>query len=267
MKRNLGLLLARLIGWERIVFLDDDIAVPDPIDVNRAVGLLNSYTSVGLYNGGFPDNSVVCHAYREAGGAQDTFIGAGALAIGSSSMTSFFPNIYNEDWFFLVDDDGLRPLAVTGVAIQLPYNPFATNERAQREEFGDCLAEGVFWLLDQGKSVQDADFTFWRSYIDGRRLQLIDKVIKRVESMRKKPYEKRRMISALKAARGRNQLIDPALCVEYLRAWRADRLRWRRFVHSVHEPGSPGVEPLDALFTLGLARFSEYVPASVLART
>ncbi|MBE1469836.1 hypothetical protein [Kibdelosporangium phytohabitans] len=52
------------------------------------------------------------HAFRDAGGQQDTFIG-GALAVGRKSFTSFFPNIYNEDWFFLLDDTGLRPSAVT----------------------------------------------------------------------------------------------------------------------------------------------------------
>lgn len=273
LKRNLGLLLARLTGWQRIVFLDDDITVPEPGDLGRAVSLLGSYAGVGLSNGGFPDNSVVCHAYRVAGGPQDTFIGGGALAVGTDSTTSFFPNIYNDDWFFLVDDNDLRRSAITGLAVQLPYDPFANAQRARHEEFGDCLAEGVFWLLDQGRPVQDADTAFWRFFLD-RRLRFINEVIGRVDSMRKEHYEKKRIISALKAARGRSQLISPALCVKYLRAWRADRVRWRRSVEEVPTEASPGVEPTDALFALGVARCGEYVAggvslssANVLTRT
>ncbi|QQQ77475.1 hypothetical protein IOD16_02780 [Saccharothrix sp. 6-C] len=148
-KRNLGLLVSRVVGWERVAFLDDDITVPTPSDLDAAAGLVSEgYAAVGLEVGGFPDNSVVCHAHRETGGDQGTFIGGGALVIGRESMTSFFPTIYNEDWFFLLDDAGLRRSAITGRVEQKPYDPFANESRAQMEEFGDCLAEGVFALLD-----------------------------------------------------------------------------------------------------------------------
>ncbi len=69
-KRNLGLLVALLAGWRKIAFLDDDITVPDPVDFQRAAGLLDDHVSVGLQVGGFPDNSVVCHANRAVGGFQ-----------------------------------------------------------------------------------------------------------------------------------------------------------------------------------------------------
>ena len=53
-KRNLALLLSHMLGWERVVFLDDDIQVPDPADLSRAVGLLDAHTAVGLGHRGFP---------------------------------------------------------------------------------------------------------------------------------------------------------------------------------------------------------------------
>ncbi|WIX84424.1 hypothetical protein [Amycolatopsis sp. DG1A-15b] len=81
-KRNLGLLIAVLAGWKRILFLDDDIELPNPADLGVAAGLLGEYPVVGLANAGMPDNSVVCHAIRDAGRKQDTFIGGGALAVG-----------------------------------------------------------------------------------------------------------------------------------------------------------------------------------------
>jgi hypothetical protein len=232
LKRNFGLLLARLIGWQRIVFLDDDIQVPEPTDLSNAVALTEDYAGVGLAIEGMPDNSVVCHAFREAGGAQEMFIGGGALAIGAKSMTSFFPNIYNEAWFFLLDENGLRPTAITGRAIQKEYDPFR-EQRARGEELGDCLAEGLFWLLDNGRSLQDATEGHWRGFLRARR-EFITDVIGMVERMDGEPSQRHRMLLALKAARGRNHSIKPELCVNFVKAWRNDRARWSDHLAELH---------------------------------
>jgi hypothetical protein len=232
LKRNFGLLLARLIGWQRIVFLDDDIRVPEATDLRAAVGLTDDYAGVGLAIEGMPDNSVVCHAFREAGGAQEMFIGGGALAVGTRSMTSFFPNIYNEDWFFLLDENGLRPTAITGRAIQKEYDPFR-EQRARGEELGDCLAEGLFWLLDNGRSLQDATEGHWKGFLRARR-EFITDVIGMVERMDGEPTQRHRMLQALKAARGRNHSIKPELCVDFVKAWRNDRARWSDHLEKMH---------------------------------
>ena len=232
LKRNLGLLLARLLDWKHVVFLDDDIHIPDYQHLTDAVRWLHQYDGVGLTIGGYPDNSVVCHAFRETGGFQDTFIGGGALAVDAVSCESFFPEIYNEDWFFLLDDTRLRPTAKTGgVAEQNPYDPFANERRARAEELGDCLAEGVFWLLDEGKRVQDADADYWLRFLDKRR-RFINEVLDRAGTAPMDEATRGRMTAALKAARGRCELITPELCAQYLKAWRVDRGRWRRHIES-----------------------------------
>lgn len=228
-KRNLGLMLCHMVGWERIVFLDDDITVGSCDDLTRAVGMLDAHNAVGLSIGGFPDNSVVCHAYRRVGGPQESFIGGGALAVGLTRNRSCFPNIYNEDWFYLFDAaKGLQPLAVTGTVIQRPYDPFRNPDRARAEELGDVLAEGAFWLLDQGRSIADADRRHWTEFL-ARRGRFIDHVIGLVALAADiESGERVRILTALKAARGRLALITPGLCQDYLHAWAADRERWRR---------------------------------------
>ena len=161
LKRNIGLLVARMAGWERVIFLDDDIAVPDPNDLRRAAALLDDYDTVGLSLAGYPDNSVVCHAHRITSGNQDTFVGGGAMAVAPWQTSSFFPNVYNEDWFFLLDDAMMRPVTLVGQALQRPYDPFARPDRAVSEEFGDVMAEGIFWLLDQHRRFEDAPNACW----------------------------------------------------------------------------------------------------------
>ncbi len=231
-KRNLGLLLARLIGWNKVVFLDDDIAVPEPLDLRDAAGLTSYYAGVGLNIVGMPDNSVVCHAYRDAGGRQDMFVGGGALAVAVNSTTSFFPNIYNEDWFFLLDDDGLQATTLTGQAVQTEYDPFADENRARREELGDTLAEGLFWLLDNGDSLADADHAHWVRYI-ARRRDFIAEVESLVERNIADPARRTPMRRSLAAAHARSQHVTPGLCVRYVDAWREDRFTWRRHVQEM----------------------------------
>ncbi|WP_211770139.1 glycosyltransferase family 2 protein [Kutzneria sp. CA-103260] len=228
-KRNLGLLIARLMRWKHIVFLDDDIDIPEPQDLVDAVGLLHDFDAVGLTNGGYPDNSVVCHANRETGGFQETFVGGGALAV-NGTCAAFFPEIYNEDWFFILGRSRLCPTAKTkGIAVQKPYDPFTDVRRARAEEFGDCLAEGVFWLLDNGKRVRDADIGYWRQFLNMRQ-QFITEVLARASVQPMEEKERGPMIAALKAARGRCQTVDPELCVNYLQAWHKDRTRWSTYL-------------------------------------
>jgi hypothetical protein len=229
-KRNLGLVLSRLLGWSRVLFLDDDITGLDPADVRRASGLLDTHSAVGLNIGGFPDHSVVCHAYRQAGGGQQSFVGGGALAVHVERSNSFFPEIYNDDWFFLLDDDkGLQPVAIAGQVSQHPYDPFRTPDRARAEELGDVLAEGIYWLLDQDRSIIDANQAYWARFLVKRHL-FIERVLGMVEKGAIGADDKARRIAALKGSLGRLALITPALCENYLRAWADDRQRWQRHI-------------------------------------
>jgi len=213
--------------------------VPEPADLSRAVSLLDSYNAVGLSIGGFPDNSVVCHAYREVGGKQDSFIGGGALAVETIRNRSFFPDIYNEDWFYLLDPvRGLQPLAVTGSVIQGRYDPFRNADRARLEEFGDVLAEGIFWLLDQGGSLDQADFGHWREFLDRRR-RFVQHVLDLVHQAELEPGDQARMVAALRASLGRLALIEPDWCQKYLQAWMADRQGWEHHIRGLRGSMSP----------------------------
>jgi hypothetical protein len=225
LKRNLGLLLARSRGWERIAFLDDDILVGNVDDLRRAAALTDDFDVVALANDGYPDNSVVCHANRLTGGRQDTFIGAGAMVVQPGRMTSFFPEIYNEDWLFLVNGGALVSVAVAGTAKQKEYDPFADPARAHREEFGDCIAEGLYSLLDQGLRPDAADEDFWRLFLADRG-RLIARVAHRVRRSRSLVDRRERMLASLEAAEHSRTQIRPADCVEYLQAWQRDRATW-----------------------------------------
>ncbi|HEX9031043.1 MAG TPA: hypothetical protein VF834_04315 [Streptosporangiaceae bacterium] len=226
-KRNLALMLCHLLDWSRVLFLDDDITELDPAHVTTASRLLDTYNAVGLHVDGFPDNSVVCHAYRQAGGRQSSFVGGGALVAEVRRCNSFFPDIYNDDWFYLLDGDKrLQPTVVSGKVRQNPYDPFRTPERARAEELGDVLAEGLYWLLDQDRSIVEADREHWVEFLAWRKV-FIENVLEMVRDDDLGAAEKARRIEALKGALGRLTHITPELCAGYLHAWIADRTRWQ----------------------------------------
>jgi hypothetical protein len=232
-KRNAGLSLSRMAGWHNILFLDDDIHGVPLSTVADAATLLDTAAVdiVGLRNNGFPDNSVLCHAYRAAGGQQDTFIGGGAMAVAVDRVRAFFPEVYNEDWLFFVRSLAAGRAAVTGVAAQESYDPFASPRRARFEEFGDCLAEGIYSLLDQGGSVDDADGPFWSDFI-ARRRRFIVAVKKASEG-----GASDRTVRALRAALESNILLSSQRYVRYLDRWRADTARWNDWFDSLDVVG------------------------------
>ncbi|MEU4163344.1 hypothetical protein [Actinoplanes sp. NPDC026670] len=246
-KRNLGLALARMSGWHNVVFLDDDIVVPDAADLERAAALLDVHDGVGLRLGGFPDNSVVCHANRETGEKQDTFVGGGALAVPAGRIDSFFPEIYNEDWFFLLGDTALRPVSQVGHALQRSYDPFSDPDRARAEEFGDVLAEGIFARLDQRQPIA-AETGYWGDFLAAR-LGLIERIEKRIGPDTPKGVAMRR---ALHAAKGRLRSIRPIDCVRYIEAWQNDRKTWRDFIGDL----APNVGLDTAVGAFGLRSFT-----------
>lgn len=249
-KRNLGLAVARMLRWPQVAFLDDDITNLQAGTVRNAGGLLRDYNVSAIRNVGFPDNSVVCHARREVGLPQDVFVGGGAMAVRVNGRTPFFPTIYNEDWLFLVGRRNVERVAVHGWVKQEPYDPYLSPERARSEEFGDCLAEGLFSLSDHDRPMQAADERFWRAFLDDR-IAMIDEILVRLDTHR--PDERRtRIIQAVKVARGRCQVIEPAFCVAYLKAWQADLDVWKRFQTGL----PPHDDPVAAFAALGLKAYA-----------
>ena len=228
-KRNLGLTLARGSSWERVLFLDDDILIDEPDQLRLAAGLLDRYRAVGLRNHGFDDNSVVCHAFRAVGGDQDTFIGGGAMMVNPAETSSFFPNIYNEDWFFLLGDGVPFRAARAGAMKQRPYDPFANPGRAAGEELGDTLAEGLFWLLDFGLDPEETPDGFWGEAVFRRR-QFIEYVLGHAPA---------RLRPSLTAARGRSAIVTHRLCSDFVHAWRADLRKWQDFLGWVPVSSNP----------------------------
>jgi hypothetical protein len=223
-KRNVGLILARMLGWRRIFFLDDDIRDIAAADVHSTVSMLGSYPIAGMRVTDYPDNSAACHAHRITGGLQDVFITGAALAVDCQQNIGFFANIYNEDWLFFLNAAARGRLGSSGRTVtQLRYDPFADPKRAAWQEFGDVLAEGLYALLDHDMGVEYATSEYWHYFLAARR-RFLETIIRR--SGTADPGIRERLLLSVEAALKCSITIEPELLEHYVWLWRRDLRDW-----------------------------------------
>lgn len=245
LKRNVGLIIARLLGWQRIFFMDDDIEIPDSDGILHTVGVLGRYAAVGLRVATFPDNSVVCHAHRETGGFQDVHVSGSALAVDCTAPISFFPNVYNEDWLFFYNDAAQQRLGWSDLrATQLRYDPFADPRRAARQEFGDVLAEGLYAQLHTDRYGY-ATTDYWGRFLDARE-RFLGAIIDRIEKA--KPELRPKIRDSVETAQHCLAQTHPYHYQEYIELWNADLHRWSQRLDKI--PTLPTMRA--ALDSLGL---------------
>jgi hypothetical protein len=264
-KRNLGLVIAKMLGWRQLMFLDDDIYGVSTKDVEALAAALNDRNVSVLIPEEYPDNSVACHAFRLGGGEQGKFAGAGGTGVRCDrDDLPFYPNIYNDDWFFFSEEAASRRIAVVGVSYQREYDPFQDPRRAVNEEFGDLLAEGLYARLDARLDISNMDVAYWTAFKEGRR----DFLRRVAESLTAHPDSKldndngRRVRAAqvsIRQARFQLARIAPPLCQKFIDLWRADLIEWRQYLAKLPHFESVG----SALDHLGLD-YTEFSSPSTL---
>lgn len=245
MKRNIGLVLARLLRWNRLMFLDDDIYRVGQRHVTAlAAALENHKVSALIPRRGFPDNSVVCHANRLGGGTQDVFASASGIGVRCDRRDlTFFPNVYNEDWFFFADEAANHRIKPVGESYQRKYDPYDNPGRAAWEEFGDLLAEGLYARLDIREGIWDVDTSYWDYFIERRRRfhQRVTESLNRVKPDRRDEAVK--AAKSIRAAQDQLEKITPELCMKFMRNWQVDLAEWRSYL-----AGLPHVDTVEAAF-------------------
>lgn len=206
LKRNIALALAKMLNFQHIMFLDDDVVlppfqvqqeeVPSHIRFNHFKAQLaqafkeSSRKVVGSSADGVllrdnrkivvdklltSDNSLLCLVNRILGNPQKTFIGGGAMSVKIANDLSFFPNTYNEDWLFMASLMAKEPLSVSKISSVLHWNNdthlmMPSSGGVIREEFPDIFAESVLRAIklarEYGPGTLDTPITFERIITD-----------------------------------------------------------------------------------------------------
>jgi hypothetical protein len=238
-KRNLGLLIGHVCGWQRMLFLDDDIRKLNVAKLSSAAALLDDYPVVGLQVKKFPDASVVGHARRLTGRRQEPFVSGGSLLVNPQRLSGYFAPVYHEDWLCVINHLREGTVAIGGSVGQLPYAPFATAERARFEEFGDILLSGLLWLVhmrhrkdaaDKARPMTDAEYwrqstnpRFWQKILQERAALLQDIASRLTAQNPGNPS----VLSSLTVAKQRLGELGSGEFVSFTEAWLASLASWR----------------------------------------
>lgn len=280
-KRNAGLLIAKLTGMRRIMFVDDDVTLEQQT-FRSASSLLAGFKVVGLRCLGFPDKAVVNHAeqhivrYHQSTTGQGAYSAAAAhaghisgnsVAVNPQTSCIFFPpEIYDEDLLAFYDMYAERSAALVkqGGYHQTIYDPFADPDRARTEEFGEVLTDGLYQNLKLRSHIDLTKQRFWDT-VTVQRGQYIGYLLKGLEAPQKREYftyltelpkfdpvEKTKIRNSLLAAQAVNTTITGKMCVDYYRAWRADQGRWRKRLEDLPN----NIAMRDAIGQLGLMSYS-----------
>jgi hypothetical protein len=176
---------------------------------------------------------------------------------------SFFADVYNEDWFFFARHAARRSLPKIGEVKQARYRPFADPGRADREEFGDILAEGLYavfettprWTFDEQLGMA-SNSSYWRDFKDIR-LDTITETMKALSNAQPSasPMDYVKTLDAqasLQVAQERAESIAPDLYVEFIANWQEDERRWRKMLHRFPS----ALSERHALAELGLTKWA-----------
>jgi hypothetical protein len=237
-KRNLGLLIGRVCGWTRMLFLDDDICKLNVPKLSAAAALLDDHPVVGFQVRKYPDASVVGHARRLTGRRQEPFVSGGSLLVNPQRLNGYFAPVYHEDWLCVINHLRTGEVAIGGSVGQLPYLPFTTPERAQLEEFGDILLSGLLALVHArgngaaGRVRHMTDIEYWRAATEPRfwkqildqRAVLLQDITTRLKG---KTFENLSPLSSLQAAAQRLGELRPGEFVSFTEEWLASLAEWR----------------------------------------
>lgn len=173
-KRNYILILSLLNGLSEIVLVDDDV-IPTTALIADALSLTRSYSLVGANIRGMRDVSVIGHICSLTGIVNQNFISGHFLAVNVPGAAHYyFPDIYNEDWIFILLNSLSSPVARYGSIFHLYWNPFAdTGRRASSEEIGEIWTEGLAQsVLSSGSVASMNCLEHWVETLSRRRVTL-----------------------------------------------------------------------------------------------
>lgn len=218
-KRSYALIHARENGFKKVLFVDDDMRMIKKDQVQKVNLLLNNYSIVGSFIEEFLDTSLLGHLEKLAGEVIYPFLSGSYLYLRPFKIKSFFPNIYNEDWLFMIPYVINKTICSFGRVIQLSKNLFNNCEEIVLQEFGDIVAEGLYKLIEVNDYESRYDLMYWENVIKERKIVF--------ESLKEKIKEKY-YIPLINIAIKTNKSIKAKDCLDFILDWEDDNIKWNK---------------------------------------
>lgn len=175
-KRNVALLDARENDYRTICLLDDDITLTNDDFLKAREALITDVDIASFHVLDYPDVSTIDHIERILTQTESRVsIGGNCLFMNTHRIHSFFPEMYNDDWFFIFSHIENRKIVSLGEAKQRIYEPWKDLDRIAFEQCGDIIIEGAKNNIYENRPPFAGDSNYWekikRTYL--QRLEVL----------------------------------------------------------------------------------------------
>lgn len=171
--RTYAILMADKTDWNRLLMIDDDIDFGSWQKPKRDFERLDQFPFVGSNIVNMPDSSIVGYLFRASGIIDESFLSGAYLGIRLDAVDYPFPNIYNEDWIWVLRHCSKESIPIFGSVTQLEYD-WTTNavEDALFQEIGEIVMEAILRADRLGISHRLDSPEFWNRALQWRKNKL-----------------------------------------------------------------------------------------------
>ena len=167
--RNFALMYSQAEHFEKVLFTDDDIQVPNLNLIAELFKSLNVFKFAGANIEGLVDDSVLGHIATDVEVINERMLSGGFMAFNPNRIDHFFLNNYNEDWIWLFlqlkNDQHLQ----TGEVFQELTDPLSNyKDKIIFQEFGEIVLDGILDLNKEGSYDSLIQLSFWQRIIQER---------------------------------------------------------------------------------------------------
>lgn len=168
--RNFALLYSKASRFERVLFTDDDIQVPQLNIIEELFANLNTYKFTGANVEGLVDDSALGHIATSVQVTNERMLSGGFMTFSPDKIDQFFLNNYNEDWIWLFLQLKNDKFLQTGEVFQALSDPLANyTDKVIFQEFGEIILDGILDLYQNGYYDSLTDLSFWQRIIKERK--------------------------------------------------------------------------------------------------
>lgn len=179
--RNFALLYTKSIHADKVLFMDDDIQVPNLRLIDDLFLSLKDFKFAGANITGLVDDSALGHIATDLGIFNERMLSGGFMAFNPDTITDFFLNNYNEDWIWLFLQLKSKEYLQMGEVLQDFSNPLTNYQRnIIFQEYGEIALDGILDLFPSGSYDSLVELSFWKRMLKEREeyLNLLNKKAK-----------------------------------------------------------------------------------------
>jgi hypothetical protein len=167
--RNLALLYSLATKADKVLFMDDDIEVPDLKLIDELFKEIDEFQFVGANILGLIDDSILGHIATKLEIFNQRMLSGGFMLFKPKSIDHFFLNNYNEDWIWLFLQLKGNKYLQTGNVYQALADPFlGYRQKVMFQEFGEIVLDGILDLYDGASYEILTEITFWERMLKER---------------------------------------------------------------------------------------------------